>query len=150
MVKKTNPWIEIKNMRDEMDKIMNETMNFKLQSKSERNRLALWQPVADLYETGAYLVIEMELPGVLQENINLEIQGNQIMVFGEKMLEKEASGSAYQMLERSYGPFSRVFMLPDYIESSAVTAVFKNGVLRVRLPKKSKQKKPISIDIAER
>ncbi len=150
MIKKTSPWIEIKSMRDEMDKIMNETMNLRMQSKSGRDRLSLWQPLADLYETGSHLVIEMELPGVLRENINLEVHGNQVMVFGEKILEKEASGSAYQLLERSYGPFSRVFMLPEYIETTAITAFFKNGILRVRIPKENKQKKPVSISIAER
>ncbi len=149
MAKKSNPWIEIKSMRDEMDKIMNETMNLKMKSRNERNRLSLWQPVADFYETPTHLVIEMELPGVSQENINLETQSNQIMVYGEKMLEKEASGSAYQTLERSYGPFSRVFLLPDYVESSSITAVFKNGILRVRIPKVSRLKKPVNIDINE-
>jgi len=149
MVRKADPWIEIISMRDEMDKIMNETMNLKMTSRSERSRFSLWQPVADLYETGTHLVIEMELPGVFQENINLEIHGNQIMVYGEKKLEKEASGSAYQMLERSYGPFSRVFVLPDHTESSFITAVFKNGILRVRIPKASKPNKPVNIEITE-
>jgi HSP20 family protein len=148
MVKKASPWIEIKSMRDEMDKIMDETMNFRMRPEKERNRLSLWQPLADIYETGTHLVIEVELPGVFQEDINLETHGNQVIVYGEKMFEKEASRSAYQMLERSYGPFSRVFILPEYIETTSVTAVFKNGILRVRIPKVSKLKKTVNIDIA--
>ena len=149
MVRKADPWIEIISMRDEMDKIMNETKNLKMPSRCERRRFSLWQPVADLYETRTHLVIEMELPGVFQENISLEIHGNQIMVYGEKKLEKEASGSAYQMLERSYGPFSRVFVLPDHTESSFITAVFKNGILRVSIPRVSKPNKPVNIEITE-
>ncbi len=151
MVKEINPWMEIKSMREEMDRIMNETMNLKMQSKCERSRLSLWQPVADVYETEVHLVIEMELPGVMQENINLEVHGSQIMVYGEKKLEKEASGSAYQVLERSYGPFSRVFVLSDNIDidTSPVTAVFNNGILRVLIPKVSKLKKKVNIDVAE-
>lgn len=148
MDKKSNPWIEIKNMRDEMDRIMSETMNLRMKSGRQTSRLSLWQPVADLYETGQHLVLEIELPGVFQENINLEVQSNQLMVYGEKILEKEASGAAYQMLERSYGPFSRVFMLPDWIETSEINAVFKDGILRISMPKTSRQKEPLSITIS--
>lgn len=147
MDRKFNPWLEIISMRNEMDKIMNETMNFKTDTKTRKNRLSLWQPVTDMFETDSHLVLEMELPGVFQENINLELQGSQLVVFGEKKLEKEASGSAYQMLERSYGPFSRVFHLPENIDPSSVTAVYKDGTLRVSILKEDKHKKPVSINI---
>ncbi|MFO7728187.1 MAG: Hsp20/alpha crystallin family protein [Desulfonatronovibrio sp.] len=147
MDRKFNPWLEIISMRDEMDKIMNETMNLKMDTRSRKNRLSLWQPVTDMFETDSHLVLEMELPGVFQENINLELQGGQLVVYGEKKLEKEASGSAYQMLERSYGPFSRVFQLPENIDPSTVTAVYKNGTLRVSMLKTDKFKKPVSINI---
>ncbi|WP_150112178.1 Hsp20/alpha crystallin family protein [Desulfonatronovibrio hydrogenovorans] len=149
MVSKANPWTEIKSMREEMDRIMNESMNQKMTGKNLRSRLSLWQPVADLYQTEDLLVVEMELPGVHQANVNLEIQGNQLMVYGEKKMEKEATGSAYQMLERSYGPFSRVFILPDNIDSTAIKAVFANGILSVFIPKAAKVKKPVSIKISE-
>lgn len=147
MDRKFNPWLEIISMRDEMDKIMNETMNFKMDTRSRKNRLSLWQPVTDMFETDSHLVLEMELPGVLQENINLELQDGQLVVYGEKKLEKEATGSVYQMLERSYGPFSRVFKLPENIDPSTVTAVYKNGTLRVSMLKTDKFKKPVSINI---
>ncbi len=147
MDRKFNPWLEIISMRDEMDKIMNETMNLKMDTRSRKNRLSLWQPVTDMFETDSHLVLEMELPGVFQENINLELQGGQLVVYGEKKLEKEVSGSAYQMLERSYGPFSRVFQLPENIDPSTVTAVYKNGTLRVSMLKTDKFKKPVSINI---
>ncbi|MCA1742962.1 MAG: Hsp20/alpha crystallin family protein, partial [Desulfonatronovibrio sp.] len=98
MASQKNPWIEIDNMRNEMDKIMNETMNLKMKSPKDGNRFSLWQPVTDLYETDTQLIIEIELPGVLRENINMEVQGDQLIVYGEKKLEKDASGSAYQVL----------------------------------------------------
>jgi HSP20 family protein len=149
MVKKNSPWTEIKSMRDEMDKIMDETMNLKTRPGQGANRLSLWQPLADIYETGTELVIEVELPGVVQEDINLEVHGTQLSVNGEKKLEREASRSAYQMLERSYGPFSRVFVLPGNIETAPITAVFKNGVLRMRIPKVSRSKTKVNIEVAE-
>ncbi|MFP4400233.1 MAG: Hsp20/alpha crystallin family protein [Desulfonatronovibrio sp.] len=147
MERKFNPWQEIISMRDKMDKIMNETMNFKMETRTRKNRLSLWQPLTDMFETDSHIVLEMELPGVFQENINLEIQGSQLVVYGEKKLEKEASGSAYQMLERSYGPFSRVFKLPENIDPSTVAAVYKNGTLRVSILKTDKFKKRVSISI---
>ncbi len=150
MIKKPEPWAEILSMRDQMDKIMNESMNLDFKTGNLERRLSLWQPVSDLYETESHLVIEMELPGVLQENVSLEVHGSQIVVFGEKRLEKEASKGAYRMLERSYGPFSRVFVLPDNIESSSIKAVFRNGILRVLIPKAIRKDRPVSITISER
>lgn len=147
MTKQNTPWIEIKNMRDEMDRIMNETLNLKPCPGKGSNRFSLWQPVADLYETPSHIIIEMELPGVLQENISLEAQGEHLSVFGEKKLEKDASGSAYHVLERSYGPFSRSFVLPDYAESSEISAVFRNGILVVTIPKSDAKKKTYNIQI---
>lgn len=148
MASRKNPWIEINNMRNEMDKIMNETMNLKMKSPCDGNRFSLWQPFTDLYETDSRLIIEIELPGVLRENIHMEVQGGQLIVYGEKKLEKDASGSAYQVLERSYGPFSRLFILPDNIQSSEISAALRNGVLFISIPKIKREKKRVAIEIS--
>lgn len=148
MASQKKPWIEINNMRNEMDKIMNEAMSLKMKPPGDGNRFSLWQPIADLYEIESRLIIEIELPGVLRENINMEVQGDQLIVYGEKKLEKDASGSAYQVLERSYGPFSRLFILPDNIQSSEISAVFRNGVLFISIPKVKKHKKRVAIEIS--
>ena len=149
MVKIADPWMEIKNMRQEMDKIMNDTLRSdKLKTVTEKDSFSLWQPVADYYESSSHLIIEVELPGVSQENINLEIHGSRIMIYGQKVLEQEASGSAYHLLERSHGPFSRTFAVPDEIDTSAASAVFKNGMLRVSIPKEHRKRKNLYIEVS--
>lgn len=149
MGRKSDPWLEIENMRQEMDRIMDETVRMKIKPTRGRNQISLWQPLADLYESRTHLIIEMELPGVLQEDVNLEVQADQLIVYGEKKLEKDAAGSAYQMLERSYGPFSRVFFLPEEADCSRTSAVFKNGVLTISIPKAApRQKKSFRIQIS--
>ncbi|RQD61825.1 Hsp20/alpha crystallin family protein [Desulfonatronovibrio magnus] len=147
MSDKHNPWAEIKTMREEMDKIMNESFNRKNQQGLGQDKLSLWQPAADMYENTTQIVIELELPGVTRENINLEVQGEQLVVYGEKRMEKDASSTGYQFLERSYGPFSRVFVLPEYADTSNVKAIFSQGILSVTIAKTGKRNRTLRIDI---
>jgi len=140
MSRYVNPWLEIQNMREEIDRIMDESRDWSMGRKSEKERFALWSPVADVYETGGHYVVELELPGVDQEKVSLESKAGQLFIYGEKRIEKDASGSAYQMLERSYGPFSRKFRLPGNVDVNNIKAVLKNGVLTISIPKKETPK----------
>ncbi len=141
-----NPWTEIQNMRREIDRIMDETSDWGA-AHPGRGEHALWSPVADMYETQGYIIIEMELPGVDQEKVSLENKGDQLIVYGEKRREKDATGSAYQMLERSYGPFSRKFNLPKNVDADSIRAVLKNGVLSITVPKKEMPQQSVQITI---
>ncbi|RQD75540.1 MAG: Hsp20/alpha crystallin family protein [Desulfonatronospira sp. MSAO_Bac3] len=147
MSKHHNPWMEIQSMREEIDRIMDDARDWSMGRASDRDRFALWRPVADLYETVDQYIIELELPGVDQEKISLESKGGHLLVHGEKRIEKEATGSAYQLVERSYGPFSRKFQLPRNVDSAGIKAVFKNGVLTVSIPKKDTPSKSVSIKV---
>jgi len=143
-----NPWLEIQNMREEISKMMDEALNWGQGKMKQNERVALWQPLADVYETQEQFVIEIELPGIDRERVNLEIKGHQLLVYGERRLEKDATGSVYQMLERSYGPFARNFFLPENVDTSGIRAMFKNGVLTITIPKKRVQSSGVRIEIS--
>jgi len=93
-----------------------------------------WQPVADVLETAADFRLTLELPGVAREDVHLEANGRVLVVSGVRRLCKEPGG-VYQALERSHGPFARRFDLPKGGSRAEITAVMKDGLLVVIVPK---------------
>jgi len=140
-----NPWVEFQNMRDEILRFLEDKRD--LISTSSVH--VLWKPKADVYETLDALVIEVELPGISEEKIELEVKGREVRIYGERRLEKDVQGTEYHLLERSYGPFARKFILPDYVNVSQSRARFKNGVLIVTFPKLQQSAQPIKITVNE-
>ena len=105
-------------------------------------------PATDIYSEDNNLVIETELPGVKKEDVDIKIEDNTLTIKGKKGFKKEDKGENYYRVERSYGSFSRSFMFPDNVEREGIKAEFKDGLLKLILPKKSETKaKSIDIDI---
>ena len=92
-------------------------------------------PDADASATGENYEINMELPGVSLEDINIEVHDNNMTVRGEKKTEREEKGKTYFFSERTFGSFERSFRLPPNVEADKVSANFKDGVLAIRIPK---------------
>lgn len=104
-----------------------------------------WQPQADLWEDEESLVIEIELPGVDQQGIDVQIEGQTLVVQGERSLPT-VEGRNYRRVERSYGRFSRQFNLPEGIERGRIRAQWDHGLLRIELPKGGLQQ-PLQIRV---
>jgi len=81
-------------------------------------------------------VIEAELPGMNREDFDLSVENNVLTLHGERRFEKKDEGDNYHRVERSYGSFSRSFTLPQSVSAEGANAEFRNGVLRVTLPKR--------------
>lgn len=92
-------------------------------------------PSVDVMEKKKELVIKAELPGLKEEDVNVEVADNLITLRGEKTAERTEEDDAFYLSERRYGSFRRSFMLPDNIKTDKISAKFRNGVLTVRLPK---------------
>jgi HSP20 family protein len=92
-------------------------------------------PAADLRETHKAYELAIELPGVAREDIEISLARDSLSVVGSKSEESEQGGGAYHVSERRYGHFERSFPLPDDVDRAAITAAFKDGVLKVTLPK---------------
>jgi len=108
-----------------------------------------WNPSVDIFETDNEVVMKAELPGMNAKDIELRLENNVLMLKGERHFEKEAKEENYHCIEREYGVFSRTFALPTAVNGDKVTAEYKEGVLKVVLPKKEETKpKPIKIEAA--
>lgn len=94
-----------------------------------------WTPAADVVETEAVFTVTLELPGVAREAVRVETKGRVLIVSGERPLLHEDGEGAYQVMERSYGPFMRHFALPRDSATQAIVAVLKDGVLTVSVPR---------------
>jgi HSP20 family protein len=108
---------------------------------------SVWHPLADIFETDNEVVVKMELPGMVAKDIEVRLENNVLTLKGSRRFEKEAKEENYHRIEREYGTFSRAFVLPMSVKEEKVTAEYKDGVLKILLPKKE-EIKPKSITIA--
>jgi HSP20 family protein len=97
-------------------------------------------------ETKDNLVINTEIPGMSKDDVNVSVKDNVLTLSGEKKQEKEEKDADYHRIERSYGSFSRSFTLPTSVQPDKVKAAYKDGILRITLPK-SEEVKPKQIPI---
>ena len=99
-----------------------------------------WIPAMDLAETEDHLVLRADLPGLTEDDVDIEIKDGVLTVTGERKAEQEEKGEGYHRVERAFGSFSRSLSLPQGIEAGAVSASFDRGVLEVRIPKPAERK----------
>jgi len=114
----------------------------------EKEKSCTWSPSVDVYETPKSIVLTAELPGVQSDDINLTIQDNVLTLKGERRFEKDVKQENYRMVERNYGNFRRRFTMPCEVAGDKVTASFKDGVLKVVIPKKAASRK-ISVGLTK-
>jgi HSP20 family protein len=95
-----------------------------------------WNPAVDIHETSNELRLDVELPGIREEDIQIEVENGMLSIRGEKSAErKEGEEGRYHLVERSYGSFFRSFQLPQGVDEKQIRANFNNGVLEVSIPK---------------
>ena len=106
----------------------------------------MWAPMVDIYEDEKEIVLKAELPEIDPKNVDIKLEDNSLTLKGERKYDKELKKENFYRLERSYGSFKRQFNLPSYVDKEKVKASYKNGVLKIQLPKKE-EAKPTKIDI---
>lgn len=94
-----------------------------------------FSPSADAAATTAHYEINLELPGVTADDIDISLHDHNLVVKGEKKSQHEERGKTFYFTERSYGAFQRTFRLPGDTDPSKITADFKDGVLTLMVPK---------------
>ena len=109
-----------------------------------------WVPPVDIYETEAHdLVLKAELPDMAREDIELTVERNTLTLKGTRTRPTDVKEEQIRRIERRYGTFSRSFSLPPTVDSSRVSADYKNGVLTVKLPFREEAKpRTINVEIA--
>jgi len=105
-----------------------------------------WIPAIDLVETEGEFVLRADLPGLSEQDVDIELEDNVLTLSGERKSEHEEHKAGYYRAERSSGSFRRTLTLPEGVDAEAVTASFDRGVLEVRVPK-PEQRKPRKVQI---
>jgi HSP20 family protein len=94
-------------------------------------------PRTDVYEEDDRIVLEMEVPGMREEDVRLTLEGNTLSISGERKIENNRKPDRYQRVERYYGSFSRTFTLPATVDPDSVDAKYQHGILHVSMAKKA-------------
>lgn len=105
-----------------------------------------WVPPVDVAETQEKILVRAEVPGLKQEDIQIEFENGLLTIRGERKLEK-TEGVTWHRVERVYGNFSRSFTLPRTVDAEKIAATYREGILEIEVPKKE-EAKPKNIRIA--
>jgi HSP20 family protein len=110
-------------------------------SAQENNLFAgAWAPAVDIYETDQAIELKADLPEVEAKDVDVRVEDNMLFLKGERKFEKEVKEENFHRIERSYGSFARSFALPQGIATDKISADYKNGVLKITLPKREESK----------
>ena len=141
---KWSPVGDLANIQKELNRLFNEFLSA---SAGPRDLLeGTWNPSVDVSETETEVLVTAELPGMKQQDVKVDIHNNVLTISGEKKREEEIKGQGFHAKERQYGSFHRSFRLPAEVEAGKAHAKYRDGVLKVALPK-AEAAKPRHIDI---
>ena len=141
---KWEPFRDLISMQDRMSRLFDETLSRIWKDEVVRGA---WSPLVDILERENEIVLKVDLPGVIQNEIEIKVEENTLTIQGERKLIKDTSNENYIQIERPYGTFRRTFNIPKTIEQEGIKASYKDGVLRVVLPRKQEtQPKQIMVE----
>jgi HSP20 family protein len=117
---------------------------------SQESNLTTWAPAVDISESAHELVVKADLPEVKPEELDIRVENNILTIRGERKFEKKVDEKNYLRVERSYGSFSRSFSLASTVNSEAIKADYKDGVLTLTIPKREEARpKQIKVNVGE-
>jgi HSP20 family protein len=134
------PFREIAALQNEMSRFMNNL----LEGNGRTNQA--WVPALDVWETESEIVYAVDLPGIPEDKISVELDDGALTITGERERSQQESDDRFYRFERRYGTFSRTFGVPQGVTESDVSADYKKGVLEVHV-RKPEQPKPKRIQI---
>jgi len=138
-----NPMYDRFNLRHRMDKMLGDYFYPSVQGQ-EDSEVGNWNPAADIYENDDNIVIKAEFPGIDKKDITVDLKNRVLTLKGERSSDDETTEDNYYRRERRYGRFERAFTLPTEVDPDKIKADYKDGVLKIEIPK-SQEKKPKKI-----
>ena len=141
------PVAELNTIQNEMNRLFNTFFEQPDQTAGGNGTTRRWVPPMDLVETADHYVLRADLPGLSDDDVNVQLEDNVLTISGERRIEHAHEQEGYYRLERAFGAFSRSLTLPDGVDASGVQAQFERGVLEIRVPK-PEQKKPKTVQIS--
>ncbi len=143
---KWEPFRDLMAMQDRMTRLFDETLSRIFKEEVPRG---VWSPPVDIIEKVDEVVLKIDLPEIDQNEIDIKVEENTLIIQGERKFLKDATGGNYIQIERPYGNFQRTFTIPKIIDQEGIKASYKDGVLRIVLPKRAElTPKQITIDVS--
>lgn len=139
-----NPGRDLMGIQGEMNRLFDDF--FGVPRKAEDQDRLRWTPRVNIEEINDHFEITAELPGLGREDVKIEIKDRVLTLTGEKKAENEKRDRNVYLFERAYGNFCRTFTLPDNVDAEKIGAEFKNGLLRIDIPK-TEEAKPKEIEV---
>ncbi len=145
-VTRYNPFNDFQDVRRSFD-LLNNILN-SVEQKSDEGVLAAFIPAVNTREGEYAYHVEVDLPGIKKEDIDINVEGNVLTISGERKVKDEIKEDDYYKIESKYGKFSRSFTLPEKVDVEDIHAESGDGVLEIIIPKlKEVEKKPKKIKI---
>lgn len=135
-----SPFPEMLELQRSLDRLFGHS------SFSGETTTAAWQPAVDIFESDNEIVIKVELPEVKKDDVQVNLDDRTLTIRGERRLEFDDQRDGYHRIERTYGKFARSFTVPPNISREGLKAIYKDGVLKVVLPK-AEETKPRQIAV---
>jgi len=134
------------NVQDEMNRLFDRFFGKELFDGDEQLSQMNWFPVVDIKENKDEFTVSAALPAMKKEDVHITFTDGQLVIEGERKKELEEKEANYHRVESSYGKFCRTFQLPSGIQTNKIAADFKDGILKIKLPK-SEEVKPKEIEV---
>jgi len=131
LVKRYEPFNDIRKSFD----LVNSIMNSVVQASTAEQELVSFRPKVNTREGKEAYHIEVELPGIKKEDVDVKVDGNVLTISGERNLRDEVKEEDYHKVESFYGKFSRSFTLPERVDVENIHAESADGLLEVVIPK---------------
>jgi HSP20 family protein len=143
-----SPFDDLRSIQDEVNRLFEQRSSASPAGAQRRENVSarVWSPPADVYEDENVILLRVDLPGVRQNDIKIDLAGDSLTLSGARPAPEVSEGENYVRLERRYGPFRRSFSIGVPLQQDKVTASYENGVLEVRLPK-AEEVKPKRVEV---
>jgi HSP20 family protein len=142
------PMRQMENIQDEVNRVFDSFFSTPMRRRGED--MGAWLPDVDIVEDKDRIDVQVDLPGMEKDDIKVSVEDNILTLKGERKSFKEEKEKTYHQVERTYGKFTRSFSLPSTVDGSKIKANYKNGVLKIELPKTEAVKpKEIPVSFSE-
>ena len=147
-----DPFREFVTLQSRMNRLFNSSASDSYGPEGTNDAEALstarFVPAVDVYEDEHNVTLKIEVPGIDEKDIDVQVENNTLSVHGERKFEKEEKEENYRRVERQYGSFTRTFTLPSTVDPEKIEASYDKGVLKIQLAKKAEAKpKQIKIGV---
>ena len=148
VITRWDPFRELNTLQNRVNSLF---QNYGRSNQEELTTSGSFVPAVDVYDDEHKVILKLEVPGVKQEDLDVQVENQTLTVRGQRTFEKEEKEENFQRIERRYGSFSRSFTLPNTIDTQSVKADYENGILKIELAKREEAKpKQIKVNIGSK